>query len=90
MASRDSTWRTHPFEKGVTYVAQVSFDGRGGAHFMRGRLYVFQGVGYSHYDATTFFRFVEQGRSEVFFWEWHDTEPDALCDQRFKALAGNA
>lgn len=76
MASSDTTWRNHPFERGVIYVAQESFESPGRAR-----------VGYSHYDNTTFFRFVEQGRSEVIIWTWHDDEPDPLCQTRFKALA---
>jgi hypothetical protein len=84
MASSGSTWRKHPFKIGNAYTAKDSFDGFPTGMFLRGHDYVFDDVGYSHYDDTTFFAFHERGGTAPISWRWHDDEPDSLCHQRFE------
>lgn len=83
MASEDSTWRSHPFVKGLRYVVRQTFTGFKDAQFVTGEAYVFSGVGYSHQDSSTIFTFTRVGASTPCHWSWHDDEPDSLCGERF-------
>lgn len=83
MGSTNSTWRKHPFEVGLSYVALDSFHGPLGNEFVAGRRYELQHVAYSHYDSSTVFTFQPQEGDEPRQWWWHDDEPDGLCAQRF-------
>lgn len=87
MASSGTTWRSHPFTIGQAYVAKETFDALPVGQFVAGRRYVFDHVGYSHYDSSTVFRFYEEGMSEPVFWWWHDDQPESKCYESFEVSA---
>lgn len=85
MATPDSTWRDHPFREGQLYVARKTFDASPAGQFVAGRLYRFVGVGHSHYDASTVFRFTTPPSDEPIHWWWHDSEPESKCQECFES-----
>jgi hypothetical protein len=83
MAIAHSTWRSHPFEIGQTYVAAQSFVGFSNSNFIKGVSYKLCHVAYSHYDSATVFTFQAPSSNDSFNWWWYDEEQDSLCSERF-------
>lgn len=89
MTSPPSTWRSHPFTVGQAYIAKRTFNARPGGQFVKGRRYVFDHAGYSHYDSSTVFAFHEDGLSDPVCWGWHDDEPESKCAEAFEPLSAS-
>jgi hypothetical protein len=89
MASKQSTWRDHPFEIGKAYIVQKTIDAFPSGQFVAGRHYVLDYVEYSPYDSSTVFQFHTQDVSNTIFWWWHDDQPESLCSETFKVIDAN-
>jgi hypothetical protein len=87
MDRSSGTWRPHPFEVGVSYVAVQSFTGFPRSEFVAGQSYELQHVGYSRYDSSTVFTFQAKGSTDPCYWWWYDQESATLCHERFRVAA---
>jgi hypothetical protein len=69
---------------GQIYVAKKTFIASPSSQFVMGKRYVFQDVGWSHYDSSTIFKFLEEGASNSIFWWWDDNQPESMCYENFE------
>jgi hypothetical protein len=86
MARAHSTLREHPFERGRTYTAKASFDGFPSCRFVVGQQYIFEDVGWSHYDSCSIFQFKEVGSSGELSWWLPDDHSISECLERFEQV----